>query len=262
MSIARILLVEDDDAIRALVIRVLSGAGFTVEEAPSGSRAMEVVADTRPDLAIVDLGLPDMDGLAVVRELRQRLRCGVIILSGRSDPMERIIGLEVGADDYVPKPFEPRELLARVKSVLRRLEPAGPDRPAPPAPAAPAPPLPENTPATAPVGPDGGGPVYRFEGWTLDSRGHMLIRPDGGHEDLTTGEFTLLLALVERAGRVLSRDQLLDVTHGHNTPAFDRSVDVQIARLRRKIQRDPDAPPVIRTVRNAGYLFAARVTRA
>lgn len=258
MPIARILLVEDDDDIRALVIRVLSGAGFAVEEAPSGARAMEAAADTRPDLAIVDLGLPDMDGLAVVRELRQHLRCGVIILSGRSDPMERIIGLEVGADDYVPKPFEPRELLARVKSVLRRLEPAGPDRPAVPTAAAPPP---GSAPATA-AAPDGGGPVYHFDGWTLDSRAHILIRPDGGHEDLTTGEFTLLLALVERAGRVLSRDQLLDATHGHNTPAFDRSVDVQIARLRRKIQRDPDAPPVIRTVRNAGYLFAARVTRA
>lgn len=249
----RILVVEDDQDIRSLVVRCLTGAGFAVVETGTGAEALAAALRDPPDLVVIDLGLPDADGLAITRTLKERTDCGLVILSGRGDAIERIIGLEIGADDYVAKPFEPRELVARVRSVLRRLRPPAPVVLAEVAP-------PASAPAAAGGGP-AGSPALEFEGWTLIPDARRLLRPDGRDEELTTGEFNLLHALAERSGRVLSRDQLLDLTHGDHAPAFDRSVDVQIGRLRRKIERDPAEPTIVKTVRNAGYMFTAPVRR-
>lgn len=252
----RILVVEDDRDIRSLVVRCLTGAGFVVVETGTGAEALAAALRDPPDLVVIDLGLPDADGLAITRTLKERTDCGLVILSGRGDAIERIIGLEIGADDYVSKPFEPRELVARVRSVLRRIRPPAPVVLGEVAPQAPAP-APAPAAAAGPVG----SPALEFEGWTLIPDARRLLRPDGRDEELTTGEFNLLHALAERPGRVLSRDQLLDLTHGDHAPAFDRSVDVQIGRLRRKIERDPAEPTIVKTVRNAGYMFTAPVRR-
>jgi two-component system OmpR family response regulator len=250
----RILVVEDDQDVRSLVVRCLTGAGFAVVETGTGAEALAAALRDPPDLVVIDLGLPDADGLAITRTLKERTDCGLVILSGRGDAIERIIGLEIGADDYVSKPFEPRELVARVRSVLRRIRPPAPVVVGDVAPLTPAP---GQAPAAAPAG----SPALEFEGWTLIPDARRLLRPDGRDEELTTGEFNLLHALAERPGRVLSRDQLLDLTHGDHAPAFDRSVDVQIGRLRRKIERDPAEPTIVKTVRNAGYMFTAPVRR-
>ncbi len=262
----RILVVEDDPDIRSLVVRCLTGAGFAVVETGTGAEALAAALRDPPDLVVIDLGLPDADGLAITRTLKERTDCGLVILSGRGDAIERIIGLEIGADDYVAKPFEPRELVARVRSVLRRIRPPAPVLLGEVAPHAPAAPVSVSvsvsvpTPAPAPAA-AAGSPALEFEGWTLIPDARRLLRPDGRDEELTTGEFNLLHALAERPGRVLSRDQLLDLTHGDHAPAFDRSVDVQIGRLRRKIERDPAEPTIVKTVRNAGYMFTAPVRR-
>lgn len=236
----KVLVVDDEPDIRDIVGMMLEDAGYTVFSLPSGEGLMEMVEQEGIDLVVLDLGLPGVDGLTLTRELKTRSDVGVVILSGRAETTEKIIGLEVGADDYLSKPFEPRELLARVRSVLRRLA-------AQPAPAA------------EDISTDE--EKYGFDGWSLDVLGRTLVNPDGEPVSLSSGEFNLLKALVENPNRVLSRDQLLDHTHGLDTPAFDRSVDVQIARLRKKIEPDPQAPAFIKTVRNAGYVFAAKVSR-
>ena len=212
----------------------LEDAGFDVETMNTGTGVIEAVGDKGIDLVIVDLGLPGIDGLTLTRTMKERSDVGVIILTGRGDTTEKIIGLEIGADDYVTKPFEARELLARVRSVLRRVDKNdGPDEVA--------------------------SSSYRFAGWTLDVLVRSLTSAAGEVVDMSSGEFNLLRAFVEHPNRVLSRDQLLDLTHDTDTPAFDRSVDVQIARLRKKIEADPQNPQLIKTVRNAGYIFAAKV---
>lgn len=244
---ARILVVDDDPDVREVVEDCLEGDGYDVAPVSTATEAMKTLDDGDIDLAIVDLGLPDQDGLSLTREIKSRSGIGIIILSGRSDTTERVIGLEVGADDYVTKPFDPRELLARVRSLLRRLEP----RDGAGAPAA----------GGVADGTDLGAETYVFEGWSLNPATMKVVAPDGSEPRLSSSEFGLLQAFVEHPNRVLSRDQLLDMTRGNDMPAFDRSIDVQITRLRKKIELDPKNPAFIKTVRNRGYLFAAKVTK-
>ncbi len=235
-DLARVLVVDDDPEILRIVTRCLESAGYRVTTAEQGLNVAAIIRDQDIDLAIVDLILPDTDGLALTRLLKERFNLGIIILSGQGETTERIIGLEVGADDYVVKPFEPRELLARVRSVLRRLNKEDKDH---------------HTSAM----------VLGFEGWRLDVAARKLTSPEGHPMDLTSGEFNLRQAFAEHPNKVLNRDQLLDLTHKGYTPAFDRSVDVQIGRLRKKIESVPTKPELIKTVRNAGYIFAPKVTR-
>jgi two-component system, OmpR family, response regulator len=238
---AKILIVDDEPDIRDIVGMMLEDAGYGVFSLASGQGVLDLVRDQEIDLVILDLGLPGVDGLTLTRELKARSDVGVVILSGRAETTEKIIGLEVGADDYLSKPFEPRELLARVRSVLRRLAVVA---------------------ASDETGSVSESQSYVFEGWCLDIMSRTLTDPAGDDVTLSSGEFNLLKTFIERPNRVLSRDQLLDFTHGHDTPAFDRSVDVQIARLRKKIEPHPQAPNFIKTVRNAGYIFAGKVSQA
>lgn len=192
------------------------------------------------DLVLLDLMMPGDDGFVLAKEIRARPDIGIIMLTGRSDMIDRVVGLEVGADDYIAKPFHLREVHARVKSVLRRLH-TGARAPGPAAPAA------EQT--------------VRFDGWTLNLDRRQLIAPDGTDVALTTGEFDLLSVLVSHAGRVLDRDRLMDLTRGRHWDAFDRTIDAQVGRLRRKLEVDPKAPALIKSVRGVGYVFTGAVTR-
>jgi len=237
-----LLVVDDDREIRDLLSRFLRKHGFRVTAAADGRRMHEALAGGRFDLVVLDLMLPGEDGLSLCRGLRARSDLPVIMLTAMGEETDRIVGLELGADDYIAKPFNPRELLARVRAVLRR----------------------SGARAVVPAGgggaEDDGGPVLAFEGWRLDLARRELRRDDGTLVPLTAGEFDLLAALAERPGRVLSRDQLLDLTRGRELHPFDRSVDVQLSRLRRKIEADPKEPALIKTVRGGGYVFAAPVS--
>lgn len=233
----KILVVDDEPDICDIVEIVLGEAGYEVSTLSNGSEALAHVNNHDIDLVVLDLGLPDVDGLSLTRTLKERTDVSVVILSGRGETTEKIIGLEIGADDYMSKPFEPRELLARVRSVLRRKS---------------------KTPEQSAEGFQN----LIFDGWNLDMMVRTLSSPDGEPISMSSGEFNLLKAFASHPNRVLTRDQLLDYTHDLDTPAFDRSVDVQIARLRKKIEPDPKKPSYIKTIRNAGYLFAAKVERA
>ena len=234
---AHLLVVDDDREIRDLVSRFLRNHGFRVTLAKDGSEMKRALAEWRIDLIVLDLMLPGDDGLTLCRDLRASSKIPIIMLTAMGEDTDRIVGLEMGADDYVAKPFNPRELLARIKAVLRRAgeEPARAEKPA------------DN--------------VFRFAGWKLDPGRRRLESPQGIVVELSAGEFDLLLALVERPQRVLSRDQLLDMTRGRAAIPFDRSVDVQVGRLRRKIEADPKSPELIKTVRGGGYLLAVPVER-
>ncbi|SCA57440.1 Two-component response regulator GltR [Candidatus Terasakiella magnetica] len=243
-DVRHILIVEDDPAVADVVAACLEDAEFATTITSSGQAALNIIADTPVDLCVVDLGLPDMDGLSLTREIKSRSAAGIIILSGRGETTERIIGLEVGADDYLGKPFEPRELLARVRSIIRRTQPCVPND------------------VSAPnIETDRSDMFFVFEGWKVDLSSLEITGPNGLHPQLSNSEFNLLQAFIEHPNRILSRDQLLDLVHGDNTPAFDRSIDVQITRLRKKIESDPKTPKFIKTVRNRGYMFTAKVTR-
>lgn len=235
-SAAKILIVDDDPDVRDIVERCLVDAGYQVFALEDGSKVFDTISENAIDLAIVDLVLPDTDGLMLTRKIKEHSGIGVVILSGRGETTEKIIGLEVGADDYLSKPFEPRELLARIRSVLRRI---GQD-------------LPENAVETT---------IFSFDDWRLDVTARTLTSPKGEPVELSSGEFNLLKAFVEHPNRVLSRDQLLDYTHANDTPAFDRSVDVRVGRVRKKIEVDPQNPQFIKTIRNGGYMLAAKVAR-
>ena len=236
------LAVVDDEAdIRTLLGNYLEAQGFRVSRVESG-RALDALMERDPaTLVLLDLGLPGEDGLAIARQIRERWRCGLVIVTGRGDAIDKVVGLEVGADDYVTKPFDLRELLARVRAVLRRLE------------AAP-------SPAAATSAPRGGAPVWRFAGFELDAGARRLLGPQGREIDLTGGEFELLCAFARHPGRVLSRDFLLEHTRGREAGPFDRTIDVQVGRLRRKIEADPERPQVIKSVRGAGYILVPAVT--
>ena len=233
-----ILVVDDDREIRSLVSHFLRKHGFRVTDAADGRAMMEVLDGGRFDLVVLDLMLPGEDGLTLCRRVRAASSLPIIMLTAMGEETDRIVGLEMGADDYLPKPFNPRELLARIRAVLRR---AGAEAPEP--------------------AEDAGG-TRVFEGWSLDLAKRELRAPDGTLVPLTAGEYDLLAAIVERPGRVLSRDQLLDLTRGREAVPFDRSVDVQISRLRRKLEPGAKEPQIIKTVRGGGYVFACEVTRS
>ena len=231
---AHILIVDDDREIRDLTGRYLRKHGFRVDSAADAKEMDRLLRDGRFDLIVLDLMLPGEDGLSICRRLRAATRIPIVMLTAVAEDTDRIIGLEIGADDYLTKPFNPRELLARIRAVLRRAE--GP--------------LPH---------PEGGTLV--FAGWRLDPARRELRDPDGVLVELTAGGFDLLAAFVERPRRVLSRDRLLDLTKGRDAQPFDRSIDVQVSRLRRKIEADPKKPEVIKTVRSGGYIFTLPVER-
>lgn len=236
-SAGHVLVVDDDRELRDLLDRILTKHGFRVTTVQDGKAMHRALADWNIDLVVLDLMLPGEDGLSLCRDLRARSNIPVIMLTMMSEETDRIVGLEMGADDYLPKPFNPRELLARMKAVLRRAQCA----PALPAAAR--------------------RKILRFAGWCLDIGLRRLTSPQGLVVDLSAGEFDLLTALVERPQRVLSRDQLLDLTHGRAEAPFDRSIDMQVSRLRRKIETDPKEPDLIKTVRSGGYVFTARVVQ-
>jgi DNA-binding response OmpR family regulator len=240
-SPAHILVVEDDPAVRAVVSHCLEDAGFRVTAVADGERGAELAAAEDVRLAVLDVGLPGIHGLTLTRELRVLTDIGIIILSGQDQATDRIVGLEIGADDYLTKPFEPRELVARVRSVLRRLPPRSGRQEA--------------------VSAQGPAPTYRFGHWILDPARRSVSSASGAAVDLTSGEFDLLEIFVEHPNRVLSRNQLMDYLHGAQTPAFDRSIDVRIRRLRQKIEDNANAPELIKTVRHAGYMFTGVVRR-
>lgn len=236
-----ILIVDDHRDIRDLVGKFLIKHGMRVTQAADGAQMWDALASHRIDLIVLDLMLPGEDGLALCRRLRgEGSTVPVIMLTAMGEETDRVVGLEMGADDYVAKPFSSRELLARIKAVLRRMQVA-----------------------TANAGPATGEKEERslacFAGWTLDLARHDLHRPDGVVLPLSKGEYTLLVAFVERPKRVLSRDQLLDLARGRSAIPFDRSIDTQVSRLRRKMENDPASPTLIKTVWGDGYMFTADV---
>ena len=230
-----ILVVDDDREIRDLLSRFLVKHGLRVSSAKDGPEMMKALGERGIDLVVLDLMLPGEDGLSLCRRLRAQSDMPVIMLTAMGEDTDRIVGLEMGADDYLPKPFNPRELLARIKAVLRRSQNL----------------------AAPPVAAD---EMLRFDGWALDIGARQLLSPDGTDVALSTGEYELLYAFVTHPRRVLSRDQLLDLARGRSAVPFDRSVDIQVMRLRRKIEVDPKEPRIIKTVRGGGYVFAAEVS--
>lgn len=220
-----ILLVEDDRRLAEMVSEYLGEAGFSVSVAGDGRTGLARLAAEPCDALVLDLMLPDMDGLEVCRQLRAFSDVPVLMLTARGDAMDRVVGLEIGADDYLPKPFEPRELLARLRAILRRSDRARSSN------------------------------VLRFGRLEID-RDARGVRVDGAERSLTGHQFALLVALAERAGRVLSRDTLMDLVRGEELEAFDRSIDVHVSRIRAAIEDDPKRPRRLLTVRGAGYVFA------
>lgn len=233
-----LLLVDDDEDIRSLLTNFFRKHGHTVSTAKNGAEMFAALERQTIDIVILDVMLQDEDGFSVCRRLRTTSSIPVIMLTGMADPTDRVVGLEIGADDYLTKPFDQRELLARVKAVLRRTVEK----------------------AEAPTRSDTR-PVLCFAGWRLDVARRELRSADNVLVLLSGGEFDLLLVFVEHPQRVLTRDQLIDYAHGSSYSAFDRSIDVQVSRIRYKLERNPKAPSLIRTVRNGGYIFSSDVTR-
>ncbi len=240
-----ILLVDDEPTLREPLADYLAAQGFAVTQADSAARARTLLAETdsdprhkaRPDIVLLDIMMPGEDGLSLCRHLVEARALPVIFLTARTEATDRIVGLELGADDYIVKPFEPRELVARIRTVLRRVA-------------------------------RGGGAEtlvedwhYAFEGWRLDPLKRKLTDPDGVTIPISTAEFRLLRALLDHARQVLDRDRLLDMVQGRSAHLFDRAVDNQVSRLRRKIESDTRQPQLIQTVRGGGYCFAAEVRR-
>ena len=228
-----ILVLEDEVDIARLICSSLAEYGFRCEHVSTGGQLLGRARQSTPDLCIIDLGLPDMDGMQVVRELQEGSPCAVLILTGRNDVTDRVLGLELGADDYIVKPFEPRELVARVRSILRRYQ--------------------RSAPAEAEASERN---LAIFAGWRFDKGRHALIADDGEEIGLSAAEAALLLTLLRRPNKILSREQLLGE---RDVDPFDRSIDVRISRLRRKLRDDPQSPKLIKTVYGAGYLFSAQV---
>jgi DNA-binding response OmpR family regulator len=236
-----ILVVDDEAEVRTLLRSALEPEGYQILEAENGAGLMQRLDAEPVDLITLDLRLGGEDGFTLAREIRARHNVPIVMISGRGDTIDRVVGLELGADDYISKPFHMREVVARIRAVLRRYD-AG---------IAATPPSPSLTPDS---------PRYEFEGWTLDVGRRQLTTPEGAHCELTTAEFNLLLVLVQRPGRVLSRDELMDLLKGHDWTPLDRSIDGLIARVRKKIERG-DCPQHIKTVRGVGYVFTDQVRR-
>ena len=237
---AHILVVDDDKEIRSLLSKFLAKNGLRVSVAADGREMRRVLDEAKIDLIVLDLMLPGESGLSLCGQLRATTTIPILMLTAVAEDTDRIIGLEMGADDYLPKPFNPRELLARIRAILRRAEDRAPVAAEPDAEI-----------------------VFAFDGWTIQPGRRQVLDPAGRPVELTGGEFDLLLALVERPQRVLSRDRLLDLTKGRAASLFDRSVDVQIGRLRRKLENAAGGGgTLIATVRGGGYMFTAAITRS
>ncbi len=233
--IPNILVVEDDRETRSLIAKYLRTNACHVTTASDGREMARAMTDRRVDLLILDVMLPGEDGLSLCRKVRAQSQTPIIMLTARGEDVDRILGLEMGADDYLAKPFNPRELLARINAVLRRQAAA------------------YNASAVE------GATVLAFAGWRIDVRLRELRNPDGARVAMTSAEFDLLRTFCERPGRVLSRDSLLDLTQGRNAGSFERSIDVLVSRIRRKIEPDPQEATMIKTVRSGGYMFTPRV---
>lgn len=231
----RLLLVDDEPSLREPLAEYLARQGFVVRQAEDAAKARSALLEETPDLVLLDIMMPGEDGLSLCRYLAEAKNLPVIMLTAKGEAMDRIVGLEIGADDYVPKPFEPRELVARIRSVLRRSAKAAPatDEDA----------------------------LYEFDGWKLDPLKRKLTDPEGTVVPISSAEFRLLVAFLGHPRQVLDRDRLLDMVQGREAHLFDRAVDNQISRLRRKIEADSRDPQLILTVRGGGYRFAANVTR-
>ncbi len=230
-----ILVVEDDRETRALIAKYLRTNSCNVITAADGREMARMMTDRRVDLLILDVMLPGEDGLSLCRKIRAESQLPIIMLTARGEDVDRIVGLEMGADDYLPKPFNPRELLARINAVLRRQAAA------------------QTASAAA------GASALAFEGWRIDLRLRELRNPEGARVAMTSAEFDLLRTFCERPGRVLSRDSLLDLTQGRSAGSFERSIDVLVSRIRRKIEANPQDPAMIKTVRSGGYMFTPQV---
>jgi DNA-binding response OmpR family regulator len=236
MTSAHILVVDDDPRVRTLLRRCFEGEGFAVSDAKDGAELNACLQQNAVSLITLDLNLGKENGLDLAREVRKEHDIPIIMLTGKGDAVDRIVGLEVGADDYLAKPFELRELVARVRAVLRRSMPSG-----------------QVTPP---------GQCYMFEGWTLNIDRRSLRHDSGEEQNLTTSEFNLLSAFVKKPHRVLSRDEIMDLLRGQDWSPLDRSIDNLVARLRKKVEPDPERPSLIKTVRGVGYTFVAEVKRS
>ena len=235
MSVGHILVVDDDPKVRTLLRRCLEGEGFVVSEAKNGKEMRACIVRESIALITLDLGLGPENGLDLARDIRRDHSVPIIMLTGRGDATDRIVGLEVGADDYLAKPFELRELVARVRAVLRR--------------------------SARTRECDSAGNRYAFGGWVLDISRRNLTGRDGKGHELTTSEFNLLEVFVKRPHRAFSRDELMDLLKGHDWSPMDRSIDNLVARLRKKVEENPDHPTLIKTVRGVGYIFTADVEK-
>jgi two-component system, OmpR family, response regulator len=234
-SVSHIAVVEDDPDISRMMVTCMTEHGYEVTPARTGRDLDKVLSDNKVDLVILDVGLPGEDGLSICRRLRSKSAIPIIMVTALGADADRIVGLELGADDYLPKPFNPRELVARVRAVMRR--------------------------STAPEPPPADQPrTLMFEGWRLDMARRQLYDPTGAPRMLTSGEFNILAIFCQRSRKVLSRDDLLGLLHGRAAAVFDRSIDVQISRLRRKIETSLKDPSFIKTIRYGGYFFTPQVT--
>ncbi|MGE1093291.1 response regulator [Pseudomonas zeae] len=237
VTVSRLLFVDDDVEILALLKKFFVQHAYEVDVAPHGEAMWAAIAQNRPDTIILDLMMPGESGLSLCQKVHTQLGIPIIMLTAMAELSDRIVGLELGADDYLTKPFAPQELLARVRALQRRASeqrhPVEPSR-----------------------------PVIGFAGWHLDITCRELRSPENVMIPLSGGEFDLLVVFLDHPQRILTREQLIDLTHGHGHDAFDRSIDVQVSRLRRKIEPDSKRPDLIRTVRNGGYLFTAKVSRS
>ena len=234
-----ILAVDDDASIRELIVDYLTEQEYRVTAVSNGSEMRRVMAEEGADLLLLDVKMPGEDGFSLAREIRQTSRVPIIMLTGQAQEIDKVLGLELGADDYLTKPFSPRELLARIKAVLRRTESSEGE---------------DTRPRRA-----GDIRTYQFAGWALATGTRKLTSPQGQRVELTNGEFALLMTFLKSPRRVLSRDQLLEASRLHDD-IYDRSIDVQILRLRRKIEADPNEPQLIKTERGAGYFFNSDVS--
>jgi two-component system phosphate regulon response regulator OmpR len=235
----RVLVVDDDRSIREMLAEYLASQGYEVALAEDGTSMRTQIEQTTPDVVLLDLRLPKEDGLTLARYLRERYDVGIIMVTGAGTVVDRIVGLEVGADDYVAKPFDPRELLARLKSVMRRLQ---------------------ARPTVSPASPGAASSMrVPFGHCQLDLASHQLFGGDGVEIQITSMEFDLLKVFAENPGKALSRDRILTLTKNREWDPYDRSIDIRVARLRRKVEVDPDNPQVIRTVRGVGYMFVSAV---